>query len=187
MVSKPARASSAARSRTRAVFSPEGSPMMSVLPKWCCTKPGSLTEQLACTTQPMMCFAGTARAIAPSGSTAFRREPSNRPPKPSKNHHGTPFIAVSTMVSGPIEGRDRECHVGHCRRLHRYDDQVLHAEVGGAGRDVRTQPRSCRQPACNRSPWRCNASSVAPRATTPTLHPERASFTPSQPPIAPAP
>ena len=40
---------------------------------------------------------------------------------------------------------------------------------------------------CSRSPCACSASSVAPRATTLTSQPARASLTPSHPPIAPAP
>jgi hypothetical protein len=40
---------------------------------------------------------------APSGSTASAAcRPA--PPKPWKNHQGTPFMAVSTMVSGPSSG-----------------------------------------------------------------------------------
>ena len=44
-----------------------------------------------------------ARAIAPSGSTACSRVPASAP-KPSKNHQGTPFMAVRTTVSGPSSG-----------------------------------------------------------------------------------
>ena len=42
-------------------------------------------------------------------------------------------------------------------------------------------------PLRNRRPLRCRASSVAPRATTLTSQPARASRTPIQPPMAPAP
>jgi hypothetical protein len=78
--------------------------MISPLPKWWRITPGAFTAQLACTTQPMTWRAGMARAISPVGSTACSAVPASAPPKPSKNHQGTPFMAVSTMVSGPISG-----------------------------------------------------------------------------------
>ena len=44
-----------------------------------------------------------AAATAPVGSTDFSRNPSQALPNPSKNHHGTPFMAVNTVVRGPIK------------------------------------------------------------------------------------
>jgi hypothetical protein len=38
------------------------------------------------------------------GVHRLQRRPASAPPKPSRNHQGTPFMAVSTMVSGPISG-----------------------------------------------------------------------------------
>ncbi len=42
--------------------------------------------------------------IAPSASRVARRAPASAPGMPSKNHHGTPFIAGSTSVSSPRSG-----------------------------------------------------------------------------------
>jgi hypothetical protein len=74
-------------------------------PKPCFTSPGALTEQVACTTQPITCRTGIAAAMRPSGSTDRTAPPSCGPPRPWKSYHGTPFIAVSTTVSGPSKGR----------------------------------------------------------------------------------
>ena len=47
---------------------------------------------------------------------------------PSKNHHGTPFIAVSTIVSGPSERRDARSHAAQRRFLDGDHDEVLLSE-----------------------------------------------------------
>ena len=39
-----------------------------------------------------------AAAMDPSGATEVRRVPARPLPRPSQNHHGTPFIAVITAV-----------------------------------------------------------------------------------------
>ena len=124
--------------------------------------------------------------MAPSGSTACSAVPASAPPKPSKNHQGTPFIAVSTTVPGPISGA------------------MWRATSRMAGALTATTTRSCTPSAAGsllaRTAWVvvpsacascrpccCSAASVAPRATTPTVHPTAASLAPSQPPMAPAP
>ena len=186
VAAKPARCSSAASANTRGVSRPEGSPTISPLPKWWRITPGACTEQLACTTQPITWRAGMARPMAPSGSTACSVVPASGPPKPSKNHQGTPFMAVSTTVSGPISGA------------------MWRATSASAGALTATMTRSCtpsaagsatavtgwaRRPSASSScsPSCCSAASVAPRATTPTEQPTAASLAPSQPPMAPAP
>ena len=73
---------------------------------------------------------GIAAAIAPSGSIDFSRLPAKSRPSPSQNHHGTPFIAVSTMVCGLEQRRDLRGHRRHRRSLDRHHDEVLHAEIG---------------------------------------------------------
>ncbi len=105
VVSKPAAVSRSASALSRPDAPPVGSPTIRPRPKPCFTRPGSRTEQVACTTQPITCRTGIAAAIPPSGSTAWTAAPSWGPPRPWKNHHGTPFIAVSTTVSGPSSGR----------------------------------------------------------------------------------
>mgnify|MGYP003693714731 CR=1 FL=1 len=54
VVSKPAAVSRAASASTRAETVPDGSPMIKPLPKPWRTSPGSITEQVAWTTQPTM-------------------------------------------------------------------------------------------------------------------------------------
>ena len=67
-------------------------------------RPGSGVEAAKCTTQPTMRCVGMARDRLPPGSSDSRRW---LPPpylRQSKNHHGTPFIAVTMEVSGPSSG-----------------------------------------------------------------------------------
>jgi hypothetical protein len=78
--------------------------MMSPLPKWWRTRPGAFSEQLACTTQPITWRAGNGLGDLAARVHRLQRVPASAPPKPSKNHQGTPFMAVSTTVSGPISG-----------------------------------------------------------------------------------
>ena len=65
---------------------------------------------------------------------------------PSKNHHGTPFIAVSTIVSRPMSGAMPRGDVAHGRLLHRDDDQVVNAELRRIGRRAHAR-RDLRIPA----------------------------------------
>ena len=66
--------------------------------------PGSGVEAARWITQPTMRSVGMARASLPPGSSDSSR--SLPPPnfKRSKNHHGTPFIAVMIEVPGPTKG-----------------------------------------------------------------------------------
>ena len=67
-------------------------------------RPGSGVEAARWTTQPTMRSVGMARESLPPGSSVSRR--SLPPPKASrsKNHHGTPFIAVTIEVFSPSSG-----------------------------------------------------------------------------------
>ena len=86
---------------TRVETPPPGSPRINSSPNPWRTRPGSTTEQVACTTQPMTWRSGIAAAIRPSGSTDVSLIPSQAPPPPDRNiHHGTPFMAGMTSVRG---------------------------------------------------------------------------------------
>lgn len=171
---------------SRGVGAPQGSPTIRPLPKWCCAWPGSGSEQLACTTQPITCRVGTARVMLPSGSVASSRVPDQRPPKPSKNHQGTPFIAVITMLSWPSSGA-MPCATP---RIAGALTATMTRSCGpsSAGRSLTVTGALSVCPAIvRRRPCARSASSAAPRATTLTAQPDCANFTPSQPPMAPAP
>ncbi len=132
VVSKPAAPRRSASALTRPDAPPDGSPMIRPRPKPCFTRPGSRTEQVACTTQPITCRAGMAVAIPPSGSTACTARAVVRPRRAhGRTTTGTPFIAVSTAVSGPSSGRDRRGEAGQSRPLHRDHDQILETERAG--------------------------------------------------------
>ncbi len=49
------------------------------------------------------------------------------------NHHGTPFIAGSTIVSGRQQRLQASRHLGQRRALHRHHHQVHHAQFAGVG------------------------------------------------------
>ncbi|OQB98874.1 MAG: hypothetical protein BWX79_03259 [Alphaproteobacteria bacterium ADurb.Bin100] len=186
VAAKPARCSSAASACTRGLSAPEGSPMISPLPKWWRITPRAFTAQLACTTQPMTWRAGIARAISPVGSTACSAVPASAPPKPSKNHQGTPFMAVSTTVSGPISGAMWRATSSSAGALTAMTTRSCTPSAAGsllartAWVVLPSASTSCR-------PFCCSAASVAPRATTLTEQPTPARRAPSQPPMAPAP
>ncbi|KGD41880.1 2-dehydropantoate 2-reductase domain protein [Burkholderia pseudomallei] len=76
------------------------------------TTPGSRVADDRCTTQPIARAGGSAAAVTPPGSTASSAAPSSGPPKPSKNHHGRPFIAATMIVRGPTSGAMREASAG---------------------------------------------------------------------------
>ena len=141
---------------------------------------------LAWTTQPITRSSAIEAAMRPPGSTLCSGSaPSAEAPAP--NHQGTPFIAGSTSVAGPISGAIRA------------------ATAGSDGALTATSTRSCTPSAAgsslaltgalnNSAPWRSrkpcsrNAASVAPRATADTSHsPVKAKRVPMKPPIAPTP
>ena len=193
LAAKPARCSRATSACTRSLVWPDGEPMIKPLPKWWRTWPGPLSEQLECTTPPTTWAAGIARAISPVGSTACSRWPAWAPPKPSRNHHGTPFIAVSTTVSGPISGPIWRATASSEGALTAITTRSCTPSAAGSAL-ARTATLRVTSPCCTRSPCCCSASSVAPRATTLTwvaasfsAGGAAASPTPSQPPMAPAP
>ena len=102
--SNPAAASASAMRRVRAVFVPPGSPRIRRLPMLWLMRPGSGVEAARWITQPTMRPVGMARASLPPGSSDSRRSRPLPNFKRSKNHHGTPFIAVRIDVSAPTKG-----------------------------------------------------------------------------------
>lgn len=111
-----------------------------------------------------------------------------RCPRPSQNHQGTPFIAVRTAVSAESNGAICPATDSIAGSLDRHDDEILHPEIRRlrAGRDLDRMRRVLLE---EPQPLLLlfNTSSVAPRATKLTSQPACASFTPIQPPMAPAP
>ena len=127
-----------------------------------------------------------AAAIVPPGSTLSRCRPWQGPPKPSKNHHGTPFIAVSTMVRGPSSGpmtaaADRAACALTASTTRSCWPSSAASAAARTGAVISSPPLSVRQPCA------CRAASVAPRASAEVSTPAAASLVPIRPPIAPAP
>ena len=162
--SKPAAASAAASAAVRGESPPAASPTMRPWPITCCTTPGSGDVQDACTTQPITCRNGIAAAIAPAGSSVRNRSPAQGPGMPEKNHHGTPFIAVSTMVSGPSSGAMRAATSGIAGPLTATTTRSCGPSCAGSSA-ARTSARSSRPALRSRIPCARSAASVAPRAT----------------------
>ena len=184
--SKPARVKSAASSSTRADVPPAGSPRISPLPKPRRTRPGSGQELDRCTTQPITCAIGIAFASVPSGSSAAMRMPACGAFPLSKNHHGTPFIAVTMSVRGPINGAMCAATSGSAVALTATITMSCTPSAAGSC-SARAGAAIERPLSSTRKPCRRMASSVAPRATTPTSQPMAASRAPNNPPMAPAP
>src|ERR1051325_81920 len=84
-----------------------GSRSMGLRPMLGLRSPGSGNEAARWITQPTMRSVGMARARLPAGSSVSSL--SFPPPKGrrSKNHHGTPFIAVMIEVPAPTNGAIR--------------------------------------------------------------------------------
>src|SRR5215472_8631198 len=104
VMSSPASVSKAASRRSRGESLPSGSPMMMPFPAYRRITPGSGEPALMCTVPPITRATGMTSASWPPGSTLSRWHPAQGPPKPSKNHHGTPLRVDSTAVSGPSNG-----------------------------------------------------------------------------------
>jgi len=184
--SNAAARSAAASARTRGDSPPAGSPRMRRFPGPTRAAPGPTPEAARWTTHPTTRRAGIASAIAPRGSTERRRVPSSVPPKPSKNHHGTPFIAATTAVSGPRSGRSRAATASSAcaftaRSTASCGPSAAGSSVAATGTDQVRSPSTIRTP-CARI-----ASSVAPRAIALTSCPARARRAARSPPTAPAP
>jgi hypothetical protein len=183
---KPACTNKAASACTRGESTPLGSPTISPLPKWCRITPGTSTEQLACTTPPRMCAAGMCCAITPPASTESRWVPDSAPPKPCKNHHGTPFMAVSTTVLGPMSGPMRRATSAMAGAFTATITRSCTPRSAGFSRAT-NEVRISWSPCSSTKPFCCRASSVAPRATALRLQPCCARCAPIQPPMAPVP
>ena len=102
VTASPAPRISAATFCSAASGAPTARPRIKPLPLMCRTRPGAGRVLVRCTTPPSTCRAGMAARATPPGSTLSRASPRQGPARPSKNHQGTPFIAVSTCVRGPI-------------------------------------------------------------------------------------
>ena len=128
----------------------------------CTVTPGADVLALRCTTQPTTRRRGQARRRSRRpGRRCVSRVPSTGPPSPSQNHHGTPFMAGSTTVCGPISGASRGASSASDWRLHGQDDDVGLAEVGRVVAGHAPARRSGRRPRAAAS--RCPATPPASR------------------------
>jgi hypothetical protein len=105
--SNPAALSVSAIRRVRALLRPPGSPRISRRPVLWRMRPGSGVEAARWMTQPMMRSVGMALARRPPGSRVSSRSPPAPNASRSKNHQGTPFMAVRIEVSSPTKGAMR--------------------------------------------------------------------------------
>jgi hypothetical protein len=186
VTSIPAAPNVSASAVSRAETRPSGSPTMNPWPALCRVTPGSgaLTEM--CTTQPMTCGVGSAAVNVPPGSTAGSRSPSHGPPNPSKNHHGTPFMAATMTVSWSSSGAMRaatDASAGPLTAITMTSCGPSSAGSSVARTGAVTGPSAVR----SRQPCARSARSVAPRATAVVTWPAAASRAPTYPPTAPAP
>ena len=165
--SNPASDNAVASAVVRADSPPAGSPTMRPRPITLRTTPGAGVVHDACTTQPTTCATGIAAAIAPSGSSDASRSPAHGPGMPAKNHHGTPFIAVSTIVPGPRSGAMRAATAGSAGAFTATTTRSCGPRRAGSSAAA-TGARTSPSPDCSRSPSRASAASVAPRATADT-------------------
>ena len=102
LASKPAVARTFCTSVTAVASRPPAAPMIMPLPITWRTTPGLSTEQEACTTPPMTRSVGSAFSHLPSGSTERKGWAARLPSADFRNHQGTPFMAGSSRVDGPI-------------------------------------------------------------------------------------
>ena len=185
---KPACASALHTVVVRIESPPAGSPTISRSPNPCRTRPGSGLAQVRWTTQPSTRCSGSNAAMPPSGSTATMLRPASAADGGAacRNHHGTPFIAGSTIVCAPMSG---------C---------IACAAAASDGPFSATTTRSCgprsrasslavtRGHVCapfitRRSPCARTAARVAPRASAHTSCPALANRAAISPPTAPKP
>ena len=162
---KPAAPSSSATACTRGVTPPAGSPMMSWLFLMRSMRAGNGAAALACTTQPMTCEVGMCCAVTPPGSTALSCRPAASPGRPSKNHQGTPFIATSTVVCGPVSARTAGATAGIAGPLTETITRSCTPRL--AGSSLAFTATECSAPSASTQvrPRSFNARSVSPRAT----------------------
>ncbi len=172
--------------RTRSDSPPRGSPMIRRLPTALRVSPGSVAVHAACTTQPTTWRAGIAASMRPSGIDRFEAHACERRRRiHRKNHHGTPFIAVSTTVCGSEQRADAAATLAS-------DGPLTATITRSCAPSSAARLATCagaRHRACRRFPGashaRRSASAVAPRAITETSHPAAASRVPMSPPMAP--
>ena len=173
---------------TRFVTEPSSSPTGNREPSMWRIRPGAVISAAGYAMQPMIRSGAIAPAIVPPGSRESSAVPSNGPPWRWKYHHGIPFCAVSTTVSGPNRaGRSPAMGAIWCALTARttrscgpHSVMSLVAAISVArttepSRIVTSRPRAR------------IASRWAPLAMRVTSSPDSASVAPSNPPMAPAP
>ena len=186
MVWKPAPPNTATSASTRAEGWLEGSPSTSRLPELWRTTPGVGTSAARYTTPPITRWLAMAAPMRPSPSQDLSALPASAPPQPSKNHQGTPFIAVTTEVSGPSSGTRSATALA---RLWLFSAMITTScTPSSAGLSLAASFTWCLLPPCSRvRPSALSAARCAPRATRLTWCPASASRAPMVPPMAPAP
>src|SRR5437879_3271405 len=124
--------------------------------------------------------------MTPPGSTVRRRVPSSGPPCRSKYHHGMPFWAVTTAVSGPRSGPRRGAISGRlwAFRVRITASAPVTTERSSVHGGCATKVSSASRTSTPRSRM---AARCAPRATRVTSTPARAMRAPRKAPVAPAP
>src|SRR5580693_3065521 len=124
--------------------------------------------------------------MTPPGSTLWSGRASSAA-TPLPNHHGTPFIAGSTMLPGPISGASSGASAGRAglftaRMMSSWGPSSRASSAASATGACSSVSSSRRRQPCSRS-----ATSVVPRARADTALPAAARRVPRKPPIAPAP
>jgi hypothetical protein len=146
---------------------------------------------LACTTQPMTCAVGMFAAVMPPGSTVLSCKPAATPGSPSKNHQGTPFIATSTVVCGPMSARTAGATTGMAGPLTETITRSCTPRRTGSSLARTATVCSAPSPSTHTTPRSFNARSVSPRATAESWICPAGRREPSQPanrpPMAPTP
>jgi len=128
---QPEAISASERRTMRSVRSPDGSPSGKRSPSTWRISPGASTsaagiDDAADHPAPDRCGPRWRRRDRPPAS-AFRERPALAEEVPP----GTPFRAVTTVVSGPTRGTDLVERAGNGMRLQRQDHVILRSELGG--------------------------------------------------------
>src|SRR5579863_709478 len=126
--------------------------------------------------------------ISPVGSQVSRRRPSKGPPCLWKYHQGRPFCTGTNAVSAPNKGpmdlaTEAICWVLSARMTRSWGPASAILDVALAGLAVSSLPSG----PITLSPFFRMASRCAPISIKVTSSPARANFTPTNPPMAPAP
>ena len=182
----PAAMSALAICRQRSVREPSGSPSEMRSPSVCRTTPGRTISVAKYTMEPTTRRGSTAAEITPPGSTRSSRVPASGPPPDWKNHHGTPFCVLTTIVSGPSVGASCGARAGRPWAL---TARTTTSAGPPSSRLATTRGRASKLPSTlsTCTPCSCMARRCGPRANRVTSCPARAMRAPRYAPIAPAP